>query len=631
MRVGAYELLSHIGEGGAGSVYRARGPSGEVVAIKILKHGNNAAGPRFERERRLLASLGEGDGFVPLIDAGTEGDATYLAMPLLEGGTLRDRIERGPLGVSETVELGRTLARALGAAHARGVIHRDVKPENVLFTSAGRPLIADLGLAKHFDREAPGGSRSISVSLHGTFLGTASYVAPEQAEDAKTAGPPADVFSLGAVLYECLAGEPPFAGDSVVEVMAKLSTGKFRPLARSDAPRWLVAAIEGALAHDPSRRSPDGYALLRALAEPGGKRRAGVVAALALAVLAVAAAFPLLARPKPPRAPTASPSARDHLARGVAAYRNHDYLVATDALTTALELDPNLAEAMACRSLALSGLWARASAARDAKAAVELDAGLPLAWVARSVAARGTGDSASAVTFAARAIELDPRFAVAWATRGLARGYTGDAEGAAADVDKALELDPKLALAWAYRAICLENGGRFDAAIDAYTKAIELDPRLALAWSNRGVCRSQGRDFRGQLEDATRAIELDPGNPSSWFSRSVARTNLGEHEAAIADATRAIALDPRLAVAYENRGVSKGELRDFTGEIEDLTRALELDGSLTTSRIFRGAARATTGDIAGAIEDYEAFLSIAPRDARAPEVRTRIANLRAVR
>src|SRR5271156_2050882 len=150
-----------------GVVYRARSASGEEVAIKALTRVDSAKLARFERERRLLGTFTARDGFVPLLEAGTTNDGPYLVMALLPGGTLRDRLERGPLSIEETLTLGR--------AHARGIVHRDVKPENVLFTADGRALLADLGLAKHFDPSARGASQSVSLSADGVHKGTVGY------------------------------------------------------------------------------------------------------------------------------------------------------------------------------------------------------------------------------------------------------------------------------------------------------------------------------------------------------------------------------------------------------------------------------------------------------------------------
>jgi WD40 repeat protein len=293
MRIGAYDVEGEVGRGGMGVVLRGRAADGKTVAIKVLlRPGSDAAVARFERERRLLAGLGEAEGFVPLLDAGTSPRGPYFVMPYLPGGTLRARLEKGPLGIDETVALGVALAAALGRAHERAIVHRDLKPENILFTEPdgrGRALVADLGLAKHFAR--PEGAASVSLSKTGESKGTAGYVAPEQINDAKAVGPPADVFALGAILYECLAGREAFGGDGVHARLANLAAGRFEPLrkVRGDVPHWLAGVVERALAAGPEGRFPDGGALARALASRGAGERSRVVPALAGAAFVVAA------------------------------------------------------------------------------------------------------------------------------------------------------------------------------------------------------------------------------------------------------------------------------------------------------------------------------------------------------
>ncbi len=265
VKIAGHEVLGELGRGGMGVVYRVRSPDGREAALKLILGASEGTLARFERERRLLASLGEDQGFVGLLDARSSPEGAWLLMPLVPGGTLRKRLEAGPLGVEETIALGIQLATALGKAHERGIVHRDVKPENVLFAASGRPLVADLGLAKHFDRGAKGASQSLSLTQQGAYKGTAGYMAPEQLEDAKGVGPRADVFALGAVLHECLAGRPAFRGNDVLEVLAKLSAGAFEPLDRPDAPRWLERVLMKALALDPEARFADGAGLARAL------------------------------------------------------------------------------------------------------------------------------------------------------------------------------------------------------------------------------------------------------------------------------------------------------------------------------------------------------------------------------
>ncbi len=310
MRIGSYELLGEIGRGGVGAVHRARSADGRDVALKVLLRTDAERVARFERERRLLASFGEAEGFVPLLDAGSTPHGPFLVMPFVPGGTLRAKLAQGPLGVAESLGLARSLAAALARAHERGIVHRDLKPENVLLAADGRPLIADLGLAKHFASDVPGASQSLAgISRSGAVRGTPGYMPHEQMIDAKNVGPAADVFALGAILYECLAGRPAYSGESVVEIIAAVTQ---RPaialrVLRPEVPGWLEAVVARCLEREPEERPQDAGELLRALEDPKSSKSAksrvalgaGLVALLLLALVAVAVAL----RPGGPAVP----------------------------------------------------------------------------------------------------------------------------------------------------------------------------------------------------------------------------------------------------------------------------------------------------------------------------------------
>ena len=288
--LGPYRIMEQVGSGGMGVVYRARTAEGRDVAVKVLRRGSKEG--RFQREQRLLGQLGEKEGFVPLLDSGESPHGLYYVMPYLGGGTLRKKVAR-PMPVQEVLALGRFLAGALGAAHAKGIVHRDLKPENILFTAEGRPLVADLGLAKHWSRDnTPGASQSVSLSIAGDMKGTAGYMAPEQMRDSKNVDPAADVFAIGAILYECAAGKPAFSAPSLMALVTLVETAKHEPVsaACADLPVWLARVIERTLAADPGDRYLNGFDLLEALNAPRAdaplpaKRLAIVVALLAMVV-----------------------------------------------------------------------------------------------------------------------------------------------------------------------------------------------------------------------------------------------------------------------------------------------------------------------------------------------------------
>ncbi|HZU96007.1 MAG TPA: protein kinase, partial [Planctomycetota bacterium] len=308
-----YELIKEIGRGGTGIVHQARAADGRDVAIKVIQRFvPPAVVERFERERRLHARLSAEQGFVPLIATGHSRAGAYIVMPYFTGGTLRDRLDHAPLPLDEALELARRIAKTVGEAHAVGIVHRDLKPENVIFDERGQPFVADLGLAKHFRDDVPGASKSVSLSKTGELLGTAGYMPAEQLRDASRAGPAADVFAIGVVLYECLVGEQPFRAESLVELLEKLDAGRFTPLhqARPSTPAWVDALVSRALAADPGARPADGAALARELAATdttSRKPRIGrAVAAASAAGLIVAAA--IVARPRPGAVAPATPA-----------------------------------------------------------------------------------------------------------------------------------------------------------------------------------------------------------------------------------------------------------------------------------------------------------------------------------
>ena len=626
MKIGPYEVLGELGRGGMGVVYRVRSPDGRDAALKLLLRADPATLARFERERRLLASLGEEEGFVGLLDAGASPEGAWLVMPFVPGGTLRQKLERGPLGVGETIALGLDLATALGRAHERGTVHRDVKPENILFAASGHPLLADLGLAKHFDRLAKGASHSVELTERGVFKGTAGYVAPEQLADAASAGPAADVFALGAVLHECLAGRPAFTGETVVDVITRLCSGIVEPIGRPDVPASLEAVVRRALAQDPRERFASGLDLARALGDLRGSSRgagkarprravlAPVVVGAALGVSVLAAGVIVLGRR---RAETAAPE-RPNERRG-------DAVVSPRPPSTALALS---ARELADRAREKTRRGDGDGAIDDATKAIELDPELAVAWANRGLARNQKGDWDGAIADLTKAIELDPGNIEAWLNRDAAHAYKGDWDGAIADATKAIELAPGLALAWADRGRARFERGDWDGAIDDLTRAIALDPTVARPWTIRGVARANTGDGDGAIADQTKAVELDPKLATAWANLGSALGRRGDWDGEIADVTKAIELDPRSSAYRANRGVARGEKGDWDGAIADLTKAIELDPRNASAFMNRGFARVQKGDRDGAIADYERSLELDPGGPAAADARTLLEDAR---
>ena len=262
-RLGPYEVLSILGTGGMAEVYRARDTRlGRDIALKVVNEalaGDPELVHRFEQEARLAGSLNH-PNLVAVYDVGLHEGSPYFITELLKGESLRNRLSRGRVPLDTALDWGGQLAQGLAAAHARGIVHRDVKPENVFVTSDGHVKLLDFGIAKLAEAsraEGPHGMLDDTVTptegqtRTGAILGTPAYMSPEQVRgekvDART-----DVFSLGALLYEMLSGRRPFPGDSLVESGHAILHDEPPPL--PGVPPPLAQLIRRCLAKDPEAR-----------------------------------------------------------------------------------------------------------------------------------------------------------------------------------------------------------------------------------------------------------------------------------------------------------------------------------------------------------------------------------------
>jgi len=265
-----FELGGLIGAGGMGEVYRARDRvSSGPVAVKIVQVSSEREARRFEREADLLAQLAH-PAIVRYVAHGAHEGTPFLAMEWLEGHDLADELARGPLTIAQSIRLGRRIAGALAAAHALGVIHRDVKPSNIFLCGedVDRATVVDFGVARATRQE----HAATATTRTGTLLGTLGYMAPEQARGAKNADARADVFSLGCVLFECITGTRAFAGGDAVEVLAKVLTEPARHPREivAEVPPALDALVVKMLAKDPALRPPDCASVAAELARLDG-------------------------------------------------------------------------------------------------------------------------------------------------------------------------------------------------------------------------------------------------------------------------------------------------------------------------------------------------------------------------
>jgi Tol biopolymer transport system component len=261
-RLGPYEIVSALGAGGMGEVYRARDTRlDRTVAIKVLLAQRVASlqiRERFEREARAISSLSHAH-ICALYDIGNQDGVDYLVMEYLEGETLAHRLKRGPLPPDEVLRYAIQMADALDTAHRHGVTHRDLKPGNVMLTKSGAKLL-DFGLAKVRAAEAVAGATGLptataSLTAEGTILGTLQYMAPEQLEG-KEADARTDIFALGAVIYEMVTGRNAFEGKSQASLISAIMTADPLPISvsQSQTPPALDRVVRTCLAKDPDGR-----------------------------------------------------------------------------------------------------------------------------------------------------------------------------------------------------------------------------------------------------------------------------------------------------------------------------------------------------------------------------------------
>ena len=332
-RLGPYEVISPLGAGGMGEVYKARDTRlGREVAVKVLPSDFAADAERrrrFEQEARAASALNH-PNIVSIFDIGTENGVAYIAMELVEGQSLRELADSGPLSPRRVLDVAAPLASGLARAHAAGIVHRDLKPENVMVSKDGFVKILDFGLAKATAAPRDSGSQMPTMDPatgSGTVLGTVAYMSPEQAAG-RTVDHRSDQFSLATILYELLSGKKPFVKPTAVETMSAILREDPAPLSQTGiacpAPlRWIVDRCH---AKEPDGRYASTLDLARELASlrdhyselssvsgisspaaeaPRGKRiSVREMVAVAAALLAGAAAVRLLWRPAAPPPPS---------------------------------------------------------------------------------------------------------------------------------------------------------------------------------------------------------------------------------------------------------------------------------------------------------------------------------------
>ncbi len=580
---GRYEVLGFLGSGGMGSVYRVRDTLlDEVVALKMVRGALSEPGEleRFRSEVKLARRVTHRN-VARAFDVGEHGSERFLTMELVEGESLAHQLEQsGPLPAERAIAIARELAEGLRAAHAAGVVHRDLKPGNVLLERGGRVVITDFGIARALDAAEPTGG----------FVGTPAYMAPEQVLGRGDVGPAADVYALGAVLYELLTGEPAWEGESALATAtAKLHAPPPDPRVRAPrTPAALSALVLRCMATRPELRPANGAAALQELAALHEPSRASAVS--------------LGAKPLRQRVAHVAPVPLERRRVAVLPVR----VAPVDDLL-AEELTEDLADRLSMtgnvRVRPAAAVRAAANAQADARAvgqALEVE-------VVVEATLRRREDAA---TLSARAIETSDGFLL-WGQR--FEGAPGEvfsmldkvahAVGAALSVDvgagerkpladpRALEqyVAARQALRAAWMGL-LPLGP----VVAQFDSALALAPDDPLVLSGAAMARARAVNFDPSASDtwvteadalAERALRLAPDAGEPWLALATLRHREGAWAAAVTALRHALRRAPALPKAQELLGAIQAEVAAPDEAIARFEAALSTDPASHSARV----------------------------------------------
>jgi serine/threonine protein kinase/tetratricopeptide (TPR) repeat protein len=598
-RLGVYEINDVLGRGGMGTVYRAmHSLLKRDLALKVLpseRLRDPAAVVRFRHEMEAIGRLCH-PNVVEARDAGQAGGVHFLVMELVDGIDLHRLVrERGPLSVADACEIARQAAEGLAHAHQNGLVHRDVKPRNIMVNPDGRVKLLDLGLARFLDRRGDDAGAGES----GELIGTLDYMAPEQVLGIRNVDIRADLYSLGCTLYFLLAGHPPASGSSTRSGLdALLSQARGQPpepirRLRPDVPESLAMVLERLLARRPSER----------YASPGE-----VVAALE----------PFTAGRRLPRLLQPAEAADNVvMSYGALALPRHDPKAAGTLISPTKP--PNLES---CQTLTANGngRWAGRPSIKWA---------IAVGVVSLNVCFTTAKILWKPYEIVAHLHRFDPWVVAAATTQEVDRCLNHGRKHmdrkeyalAIADFSRAIELDPKNGTTYMERGEALQNSKQVDKAIEDFTTAIQFG--VVAAYSCRGNCWRLKENLKRALEDYNASVKTLPG---PWAPRYIERGKilgaLAEDEKAIADYEQATGIDRKNVEAHSL--LAQSLLRCPDPKDRKFRRAIEAAAwanTLTDSKDvvilkFLAAAHAAVGELDAAIDwQTKAIKHVPPADA----------------
>jgi serine/threonine-protein kinase len=515
--IAGYTILETLGEGGMGVVHRAVDPTlDRTLAVKVIRTAslNAAARERFLREAKATSRLNH-PNIVTVYAAGEEDGCPYIAMEFVEGRTLRQIIDEGPIPWEQAVEWIRDILDALHRLHEEGIVHRDLKPENIMVTGDGTVKLMDFGIARM--------SSSETLTQDGTTLGTVYYMSPEQASGKKTDAR-SDLFSIAAVLYQMITGEFPFEGEHPMAVMYSITNANPKPLSRHavETPENLQTILDRALQKNRADRYSDagvfrdelnnllpGTARYGAPAVPRRTRLLRILGGgLVVAFLAVFVFW--------------------MGTRGGSQESNRDLAIQHNELGQGYQDDGEIA-----------------AAADEYRRAILADPGYKHPWNNLAMLAMSEGDLEEADSLLRRAIEIEPRFATALYNLGTVRWDLKDYGGAEEFYLGSIEADSTLIGGYNNLGALLLERDRPDDARDVLDRGLALYPDQPFLLKNRGLVALRQGDDDKAIQYWTRAIGIDSTIvelhrlAAEWYDRHGYAADARVHWKVVADSPNA--------------------------------------------------------------------------------------------